>query len=372
MKEREMVHYYHITIPPEVWSDNRLTLIDRCVLSEVDHLDRDSEGCWASNEHIAKALRISESSVSNSVSKLKELGLIKEENFDGRKRFLKSNLKLAILDDKGNLTLYRSLLPKPSESASYPVGESDVSLDTVVSNSPSNTIENIQMSNNKNVPSPAGLVDVSSPKPYTSKVYDKESLPYKFAEALIAVVSKRRGTYNRYLKTDVGREKLLQNNSYSFDLLLRKDKKDVKEVLDVLTWSQEDDFWKNNILSADKFRLQYDRLLSQMQAKGIGSSAPDPNADFTKKLIDVYRALIHNPGFNPSPLQRIKFIEASKKATEFFFTRGLENQDPWDNYILRCLSKNYVERGETIFPGHFCSTHLWEVLMPQYLSEVGL
>jgi hypothetical protein len=214
--------------------------------------------------------------------------------------------------------------------------------------------------------------EVLIPKPYSSKVFEKESLPYLLAEAFIIRISKRRGTYDRYLKTEAGREALLQNNACAFDLLLRKDKRDINEVLEVLIWSQEDDFWKNNILSADKFRLQYDRLLSIMRTRGIGSLAEDPYSELTKQLIDTYRMLIKNDGFNPTPIQHSKFIQASKMAVEFFVKWNLANEKAWSGYILRCLQKNFVEKGEPIYPGHFCSQFVWEVLMPQYLGEIGL
>lgn len=214
--------------------------------------------------------------------------------------------------------------------------------------------------------------NVLIPKQYSSKVFDKDSEPYLLAEALITRVSQRRGTYNRYLKTEAGREMLLQNNAYTFDLLLRRDKKDINEVLEVLAWSQEDDFWKNNILSAIKFRLQYERLLSIMRANGIGSLASDPNAELTKQLIDTYRLIIHNGDFNPTPIQHTKFIQASKIAIEFFMKWDLANENAWPGHILRCLQKNFVEKGELVYPGHFCSQFVWEVLMPQYLGEIGL
>lgn len=351
-----------IWLSKEIWFNIELSPVEKILLLEIDSLDR-GKGCYASNKYLAEFVGYKEQSIVDIITRLRKDGYIQTIKHDGRKRWLKVVItRLQTCPDH----VQGSVVPTSTEV------QSDVSLDTVVSNSPSNTIESIQMSNNEIVTSPAGLVDVSSPKLYTSKVYDKESLPYQLAEVLITKVSQRRGTYNRYLKTDIGREKLLQNNAYSFDLLLRKDKKDVKEVLDVLTWSQEDDFWKNNILSAEKFRLQYDRLLSQMQAKGIGSLAPDPNADFTKKVIDIYRMLIRNDSFVPSPLQHLKFIEASKRAVAFFTERGLENQDPWADYILRCLGKNYIERGEVVYPGHFCSEQTWQILMPQYLAEVGL
>jgi len=103
--KNKKVHYHDLTIPAEIWSDNRLSLIERATLAEVDWLDRISKRneCFASNKHLAQILRVSESSVSNAVSYLIRLGLLTFESFDGRKRVLHSNIKTRELDVKGDL-----------------------------------------------------------------------------------------------------------------------------------------------------------------------------------------------------------------------------------------------------------------------------
>lgn len=51
------------------------------------------------------------------------------------------------------------------------------------------------------------------------------------------------------------------------DLLLRIDKRTSEQAMEVLRWSQRDDFWKQNILSIGKFRQKYDQLLVKMRAQ---------------------------------------------------------------------------------------------------------
>lgn len=48
-------------------------------------------------------------------------------------------------------------------------------------------------------------------------------------------------------------------------LLLDRDGVDLAQAVDVLAWSQRDDFWRANILSFPKFRKQYGALLLKMQ-----------------------------------------------------------------------------------------------------------
>ena len=79
-----------VWIPKEVWLDDRLSAVAKIILVEIDSLDSTERGCWASNQHIAKFCQVSERTVSSAISKLKDLGYIYVQSFDGRQRELKS------------------------------------------------------------------------------------------------------------------------------------------------------------------------------------------------------------------------------------------------------------------------------------------
>lgn len=81
-----------VWIPKEVWLDERLTMLEKGILVEIDSLDMSDDGCWASNEYLATFCQCSIPKVANAVSKLVELGYIRRESFDGRRRKLKSSL----------------------------------------------------------------------------------------------------------------------------------------------------------------------------------------------------------------------------------------------------------------------------------------
>ena len=50
----------------------------------------------------------------------------------------------------------------------------------------------------------------------------------------------------------------------NIDLMIRIDKRDPKEIRKVIEAAQADEFWKNNILSPDKLRKQYDQLILKL------------------------------------------------------------------------------------------------------------
>lgn len=84
-----------IWLPSAIWFDERLSPLDKVVLMEIDSLDSSENGCFASNEYLAKFCQCSVRKVTSAVSKLIEFGYIKVVSFDGRKRHLKSTLTIA-------------------------------------------------------------------------------------------------------------------------------------------------------------------------------------------------------------------------------------------------------------------------------------
>ena len=80
-----------VFIPKEIWEDNRLNMLEKGILAEIDSLDNGVDGCFASNMYLATFCHCSEKTVSVAIQKLKDLGYIELESFDGRTRVLRSN-----------------------------------------------------------------------------------------------------------------------------------------------------------------------------------------------------------------------------------------------------------------------------------------
>lgn len=83
-----------VWIPKEVYLNQDLNWIEKILFVEINSLDKNKRGCFASNEYLADFLETSERTVSRGISKLKKLHLIKQKNFDGRRRILLSQLNL--------------------------------------------------------------------------------------------------------------------------------------------------------------------------------------------------------------------------------------------------------------------------------------
>lgn len=104
---------------------------------------------------------------------------------------------------------------------------------------------------------------------------------------------------------------------------------------------------------------------------GSSKLPDDPEPELTQEIIEEFALLINNKDFVPNGIQRVKFIEATKKMISFFKDRGIIKENRI-KYLIMCIEKNYIDRGEILFPGHLCSEFTWSILMPQFLFELGI
>ena len=81
-----------VWIPKEVWLDERLNALEKIILVEIDSLDCEESGCYASYEYLATFCQCSLTKVSLGIKKLITLSYIYVVSFDGRTRLLKSRL----------------------------------------------------------------------------------------------------------------------------------------------------------------------------------------------------------------------------------------------------------------------------------------
>ena len=82
-----------IWIPKEIWLDDRLNALEKMILMEIDSLDTDEKGCYATNDYIAEFCQCTPKKVSLAVKKLIELEYIELVKFDGRRRIIKRRLE---------------------------------------------------------------------------------------------------------------------------------------------------------------------------------------------------------------------------------------------------------------------------------------
>lgn len=73
-------------------------------------------------------------------------------------------------------------------------------------------------------------------------------------------------------------------------LLLEADERSVSEVQAVIDWSQQDDFWRTNVLSMPTLRKQFSKLWLKMRSAGVAAAVQNGTTDPA-----VHRKLLGEP-----------------------------------------------------------------------------
>ena len=137
---------------------------------------------------------------------------------------------------------------------------------TLVQNlNPINTIINTntkKSSNSKELEPTSNISKKKKTKNKTKKVFEPDSIEYKLSEKM----------YKNILEINPkAKEPNYQKWSKDFDLLIRVDKRSIKDIETLLDWIPTNNFWKNNILSPGALRGEtrqgsnkFDTIYSQM------------------------------------------------------------------------------------------------------------
>ena len=144
-----------VWIPKEIYLHPELSWTEKLLLVEIDSLDQ-GEGCWASNEHLAGFVKITTRQASSAISKLTEMGLVKVESFDGRKRYLKSliNRDWKKTSMQGGRKLPGSLEVNGMSHNIFPSNNSSTEPQKEGQYPPSNTVSNTSETSLKSETSP--------------------------------------------------------------------------------------------------------------------------------------------------------------------------------------------------------------------------
>lgn len=97
-----------------------------------------------------------------------------------------------------------------------------------------------------------------------NKIFNEQDKEYLLSKFLSTKISERSSL-------PLKDEKTLQKWSFVFEEMVSKDKQNIDEILQVLNYSQQNEYWQRFILSAYIFRKHYDKLYSQYKYKNKGA-----------------------------------------------------------------------------------------------------
>lgn len=96
-------------------------------------------------------------------------------------------------------------------------------------------------------------------KDLVANKFDDDFIPYCLAQHL------KKEILNQDPSTKITSD--LTNWTVEADRMIRLDNRDPQEAANLITWAQNDPFWRSNILSMPTFRKQYDKLKRQAVAQ---------------------------------------------------------------------------------------------------------
>jgi biotin operon repressor len=92
-------------IPRDIYLNKEVKWITKVIFLEIHSFTANGKSCYMSNEYMAEFLGISIRQVSRNITTLKKIGWIEETAFDGRKRYLKSCMRIDFNSGEAELTM---------------------------------------------------------------------------------------------------------------------------------------------------------------------------------------------------------------------------------------------------------------------------
>lgn len=127
-----------IFIPVEILEMKELSPLEMMLLSWIDALQcKEKGGCFASNKYLAEKLNLKDKSVSEMITKLKKLNLIRQLSFDGRERILITYTWFRFFPEAdsgygGSLPTAKTVYPLPPKPQSLILYSKEENKDVVV------------------------------------------------------------------------------------------------------------------------------------------------------------------------------------------------------------------------------------------------
>jgi len=153
--------------------------------------------------------------------------------------------------------------------------------------------------------------------------------------------------------------------------MIRLDKRDPAEIEKVMKLCQEDSFWQNNILSAKKFRIQYDQLYMKLvKVEKPAILIAETNEKLSDHLADWYCKTWSFPNAITRKDEKFNnFIAAANKINQLAQKTGIKLQN-MVKYYKQCISNEADTNGNIIYPGTLCSNSIFNFVFVQYLKKV--
>jgi uncharacterized phage protein (TIGR02220 family) len=301
-----------VWIPKEIFLNEALSWAEKILLIEIDSLDQNGQGCFASNEYLAKFVQVSEGSMANMIVKLMNKGYIIKKGFDGRKRYVSLNPDLTKILSQTSQK-YESRVNKNMNSdftKTLTQGSQKNEHINTISNTINNTIINKQKKEKKHSPS--------------IKNISVENLEYyqEFCQVINYLSEKTDVKYN--IPKDVPTLKKYKN--YILILEILKDGNDPDALMSVIDskyneWISDEKMCKYLVPSTLFRKSNFEKYLTQSQIKSVKTLKNELNN--SEQQQEIRRKSVTNIVENA-----LKSLNEQRQLRDSFMQSVLGNQEP--------------------------------------------
>ena len=240
MENEPKARFTGIFIPVEILEMRELSPLDQILLSWINSLYcKEMGGCFASNEYLADRLNVKPNTIVKSIIKLRQMGLIENVSFNGRRRVIRAKISDAVEKKRD----YQTTKKKSQSHAACDLNH----MQTVTKITPSSYIDSKE--ERKDIP---GKKPVSAKAPMSRPANaDRRRACFLFDKIKELDPKTKTPNFDDW-ESDI--EKIVRIDSRTND--------DIKKVIE---WTFNNSFWRKNILSARKLRENFQKLWLAMQ-----------------------------------------------------------------------------------------------------------
>lgn len=255
---------YYAVIPATVRYDNNVVPSAKLLYGEITALCNEKGYCWATNDYFGRLYSVSKQAISTWIKSLCDAGYISTEfilDNESQKvkvRCLKVVEKNFVALTKETSGPPRSRLLKPHEENFAENNTFNISSLQIFDAESAQAIREQNFTQiSRNLPAKR---KINNERVKKKKVFEADSEAYLLAKFLERCIAENNPKFPQ-------NERQRQRWAKDFDLMLRIDRIDADDIAAAIEWSQNDNFWRSNILSGKKLREKYQQLAMKMNSR---------------------------------------------------------------------------------------------------------
>ena len=242
---------------------------------------------YATNNFAKKGLRIGQQRFTKADKKLRELGLINRiVRRDKQGKITGWYIKLNYIWGKEAQERHIGDIDQNAKNSTLAkVGDIDQNAVCPLVDTPTSGFQNTNALSGNNI-NASNVNNINASNVNNKNTFNENSIEYRLSYYLFSLIL---GNDPKYRQPD------FQKWAKQIDLMIRMDQRYPEEIRSIIAFSQQDEFWKTNILSTDKLRKQYTKLLLKVKGQN-GKRGQTITNETVNRIANAASGVSHNEG----------------------------------------------------------------------------